>query len=62
MVRKSENEKAEIWWDRSVVQQVESNRPGVVVVNRNEKKQLIVDFAVPSDRNVTAKQEEKTTK
>jgi len=41
---------------------VESNRPDVVVVDREEKRWLIVDFAVPSDRNVTAKEEEKITK
>jgi len=53
-----------VYWDRSVetVQRVESNRPDVVVVDREEKRWLIVDFAVPSDRNVTAKEEEKITK
>ena len=63
-VRKSDDGKVEIWWDRSVetAQQMESNRPDVVVVNRDEKKWLIVDFAVPSDQNVTAKEEEKMTK
>ena len=63
-VRKSDDGKVEIWWDRSVetAQQVESNRPDVVVVNRDEKKWLIVDFAVLLDRNVSAKEEEKVTK
>lgn len=63
-VRKSEDGKVEIWWDRSVetTQQVESNRPDVVVVDHGRKRWLIVDFSVPSDRNVTAKEEEKISK
>ena len=49
-IRKSEDEKVEIWWDRSTetTQQVESNRVDVVVVNRDEKKLLIIDLAEPS--------------
>jgi len=36
----------EIWWDKSVetMQQVEVNRPDVVVVDHGKKKWLIVDF------------------
>ncbi|MEM7375718.1 MAG: reverse transcriptase family protein [Bacteroidota bacterium] len=63
-VRKSEDGRIEIWWDRSVetTQQVESNRPDVVVVDHHLKKWLIVDFAVPSDRNVSNKEQEKIAK
>ncbi|MEM7264393.1 MAG: reverse transcriptase domain-containing protein [Pseudomonadota bacterium] len=63
-VRRSDNGNIEIWWDRAVetTQQVESNRPDVVVVDHVKKSWLIVDFAVPSDRNVTNKEEEKITK
>lgn len=63
-VRRSKDGRIEIWWDRSVetTQQVESNRPDVVVVDNDLKKWLIVDFAVPSDRNVTSKEQEKIAK
>jgi len=59
-VGKSGDNMVEIWWDRSVetMQQVEANRPDVVVVDHGKKKWLIVDFSVPCDTNVTAKEEE----
>ena len=63
-VRKSDDENYEIWWDRNVEtrQQVEHNCPDVVVVDRVGKRWLIVDFAVPSDRNVTKTEDEKVGK
>ena len=44
------------------IQQVEGNRPDVVVVDHVKKRWLIVDFSVPCDTNVTAKEEEKSLK
>ena len=44
------------------MQQVEGNRPDVVVVDHIKKRWLIVDFSVPCETNVTAKEEEKILK
>ena len=56
-VRKSDDGKVEIWWDKSVetTQQVESNRPDVVVVDSDRRRWLIVDFSVPSDPECDSK-------
>ena len=60
-VRKSVDGRIEIWWDRNVetMQKVEGNRPDVVVVDHVKKRWLIMDFSVPCDPNVIAKEEEK---
>jgi len=50
-----------VYWE-GISQRMENNRPDVVVVDREKKRGLIVDFAVPSDRNVTVKKEENITK
>ena len=63
-VRSREDGKVEIWWDKSVetTNKLEHNRPDVVVVDRVGKKWLIVDFAVPWDKNVWVKENEKIGK
>ena len=54
----------EIWWDRGIhtTKPMEHNRPDVVVVDRTNKHWILVDFAVPWDKNVVRKEEEKITK
>ena len=63
-VRVSADGNVEIWWDRSVMttRQLEHNRPDVVVIDRTSRRWLIVDFSVPWDRNVVAKEDEKIAK
>ena len=63
-VRVSADGNVEIWWDRSVMttRQLEHNRPDVVVIDRASRRWLIVDFSVPWDRNVVAKEDEKIAK
>ena len=63
-VRRSENGMFEVWWNRllETMQQAESNCLDIVVVDQAGKRRLIVDLAVPSDRNVAAKEEEKVIK
>ena len=60
-VRTSVCGKFEIWWDRAVQtpKRLEHNRPDVVVVDKKGKHWTIIDFSVPSDRNVLKKEEEK---
>ena len=60
-VRVSEDKMYEVWWDNTVATttKLEHNRPDVVVIDRVQKKWLIVDFSVPFDANVVKKEEEK---
>ena len=65
-VRKSDDGKIEIWWDKKVetAKSLECNRPDVVVFDKRGKKWecLIVDFAVPWDANVLKTEKEKISK
>ena len=60
-VRKSVCGEYEIWWDRPVQtpKRLEHNRPDVIVIDKRRKHWTIIDFSVPSDRNVLKKEEEK---
>jgi hypothetical protein len=44
--------------DREVV----ANRPDIVVKNKKEKTCMLIDVAIPADRNVTQKEAEKKGK
>ena len=63
-VRKREDGKVEIWWDRPIETTIklDHNRPDVVVINREDNEWTIVEFSVPWDKNVLLKEEEKTSK
>ena len=61
-VRISDDKKKEIWWDRKVQtsQKLDHIRPDVVLFNREGNGEcIIVDFAVPWDKNVQKKEQEK---
>ena len=63
-VRKSADGRYEVWWDQKVNTPTafEANRPDLVVIDHEDKKWILVDFSVPFDRNVVAKEEEKIAK
>ena len=54
----------EIWWDRTVEtpKKLEANRPDLVIVDRINSNWKIIDFSVPNDKNVEAKEKEKVEK
>ena len=54
----------EIIWDMILTtdHEVGSNRPDIVIRDKNEKKTYIIDVSCPSDVNVTSKENEKLTK
>ena len=57
-VRRSEDGKVEIWWDRPVntTQQLDHNKSDVVVIDWGKKDCLIVEFCVPFDGNVATRE------
>ena len=63
-VRKSADGRYEVWWDQKVSTPTafEANRPDLVLIDHIDKKWAFVDFAVPFDRNVVSKEEEKVAK
>ena len=60
-VRVSRDGKFEVWWDKSVntAEQLEHNRPDLVIINREKGLWTFVDFSVPVDKNVLKKENEK---
>ena len=60
-VRISKDGKFEIWWDKSVntAEQLEHNRPDLVIINREKGLWTIVDFCVPVDKNVLKREQDK---
>ena len=58
------DKKVEIIWDMILTtdREVGSNRPDIVIRDKNEKKTYIIDVSCPSDVNITSKENEKLAK
>ncbi|XP_078808275.1 uncharacterized protein LOC144994388 [Oryzias latipes] len=56
-----ENERAKILWDFQIQtdRMVMANQPDIVVVDKEQRKAVVVDVAVPSDGNIRKKEHEK---
>ena len=59
-----ESSSVKILWDFSIQTDkvIKARRPDIVVVDKVKKVVTIIDIAVPADRNILEKQEEKVTK
>ena len=59
-----ENERAKVWWNYEwkTPHQCEHRRPDMVVLEKTERRILIIDMACPLEKNVEAKEGEKTQK
>ena len=59
-----ENDQAKIIWDFQIQTDtmVGANQPDIVLINKPERKALIIDIAVPADTNLRDKELEKITK
>jgi hypothetical protein len=53
-----------ILWNRGVQtdREVLANRPDIIIKNKKDKVCLLMDVAIPSDRNVIQKESEKKIK
>ena len=60
-VRMSDDGNIEVWWDKKVITPTKfvTNRPDLVIIDRNNKKWWMVDFSVPYDPNVASKEQDK---
>lgn len=59
-----ENETTKMYWDVTIIADrgLEHNRPDMVIWNKVEKSAILVDFAVPSDHNLSKTYAEKYEK
>ena len=59
-----ENEKATILWDMQVHtdRTISSNKPNIVIKDKQEKTCMLIDMAVPSERNTSVTTAEKLSK
>ena len=60
----SEKDDITILWDMSVQtdREIKANRPDIVIKNKKEKSCLLIDMAIPTDRNSSVKVTEKLSK
>ncbi|CAB3260828.1 unnamed protein product [Arctia plantaginis] len=59
-----ENGRATLYWDRSIItdRTIVANKPDIVVIDRLERRAMIVDIAVPHDENLVKVEKEKQIK
>ncbi|XP_051931065.1 uncharacterized protein LOC127607055 [Hippocampus zosterae] len=59
-----ENDRAKILWDFQIQtdKMVMANQPDIVIIDKGQRKAVVVDIAVPSDGNIRKKEHEKLEK
>ena len=58
----TENETATILWDMPVNTEIKADRPGIIIKDKTERKCIMIDMSIPSERNVSIKEVEKLSK
>ena len=60
----AENNRAKILWDFSFQtdKQLLANQPDIVVVDKEQKRVVVIDVAIPADANIRKKEHEKVEK
>ena len=60
----TENEKVTILWDMHVHtdKTIKANKPDIIIKDKQEKTCMLIDMAIPSDRNTSVKVAEKLSK
>ena len=60
----SENDEVKLLWDVTIQcdHVIEARRPDIEVVNKQDKKSTIIDIAVPADKRIGEKDNEKVEK
>ena len=59
-----ENNRAKVLWDFSIQtdKQLLANQPDIVVVDKERKRAVVIDVAIPADANIRKKEHEKVDK
>ena len=60
----TENEKVTILWDMQVHtdKTIKANKPDIIIKDKQEKTCMLIDMAIPADRNTSVKVAEKLSK
>ena len=60
----TENVRATILWEIPVKtnKEIKTNRPDIIIKDKKERKCIMIDMNIPSDRNVSIKEVEKLPK
>ena len=60
----TENKKVTILWDMQVHtdKTIKANKPDIIIKDKQQKTCILIDMAIPSDRNASVKVAEKLTK
>jgi len=50
-----------VWWNQAVHihREFTANRPDIIIKNKKYKTYILIDIAIPADRNVVQKEAEK---
>ena len=59
-----ENGRVTLYWDRSIItdRTVAANKPDIVVIDRSERRTIIVDVTIPHDENLVKAEKDKQIK
>ncbi|MBF2463456.1 hypothetical protein ICI39_14075, partial [Listeria welshimeri] len=59
-----ENGRVTLYWDRSIItdRTVAANKPDIVVIDRSERRTIIVDITIPHDENLVKAEKDKQIK
>ncbi|RVE46395.1 hypothetical protein evm_008929 [Chilo suppressalis] len=59
-----ENSHATLYWDRSIItdRTIVANKPDIVLIDRHERRAVVVDVAVPHDDNLVKAEKDKENK
>ena len=59
-----ENDQAKILWDFQIQtdKMVMANQPDIVIIDKQQRKAVVIDVAIPSDSNIKKKEHEKLEK
>ena len=60
----TENETATVLWDMplNTDKEIKANRPDIIIKDKKEKKCIMINMSIPSERNVSIKDIEKLSK
>lgn len=59
-----ENGRATLYWDRSIItdRTIVANKPDIVLVDRSERRAILVDVTIPHDANLVKAEKDKLSK
>ena len=59
-----ENSRALLYWDRSIItdRTIVANKPDIVLVDRSQRRAVLVDVTIPHDENLVKAEKDKVTK